>query len=497
MHLPWRRHRVHMPRWRPGVPRRRTMRRRQGSPRRRPDDRHMDLAGGQRHPGTRWRWHPARPDRDAERHPRATDPGDERRLEDRRRGARARPPDPAPAPSQPAPVVGGCESPGHRIDPGPSPGPHPDPASVRERRPARRQRVRQPDGPVLGMAVPAAVAVEVLAAGDVRRHVTPGARLVRRRGAPRPGVEFVARHRDAARPDVAAVAVGAQLDALAGVELQQVAAADELQPPVPDRGPGRPVVAAVDAVMALGQRTQAALAGADFGLSRQRRAAQPPGQRAAVQLDDDARIVQRQHFELAVGAQAQLAAPDAKLGTVTGADGESVALGDRAVAPRRHPLALVAVPGPQRSLDIGDTAHARGDAVLVRRDHRRQPDPRETQDEGQKTDPSMRGHGGQLLQRIPRDPPQTPNGPGRRPVVSARRRGCPGIALAAGTSRDQSGGSPFMSGNSTLVNPSLLKSVIRVGYSRPIRWSHSCCTTRAWKPSASRSIGRPRGSNPR
>ena len=32
---------------------------------------------------------------------------------------------------------------------------------------------------------------------------------------------------------------------------------------------------------------------------------------------------------------------------------------------------------------------------------------------------------------------------------------------------------------------------MRIGYSVPIRWSHSCCTTRAWKPSASRSIGAP------
>ena len=31
---------------------------------------------------------------------------------------------------------------------------------------------------------------------------------------------------------------------------------------------------------------------------------------------------------------------------------------------------------------------------------------------------------------------------------------------------------------------------MRVGYRRPIRWSTSCCTTRAWKPSASRSMAR-------
>ena len=31
---------------------------------------------------------------------------------------------------------------------------------------------------------------------------------------------------------------------------------------------------------------------------------------------------------------------------------------------------------------------------------------------------------------------------------------------------------------------------------RPIRWSHSCCTTRAWNPSTLRSIGCPCGSRP-
>ena len=44
-------------------------------------------------------------------------------------------------------------------------------------------------------------------------------------------------------------------------------------------------------------------------------------------------------------------------------------------------------------------------------------------------------------------------------------------------------------GNSTSVKPNWVKSRTRIGYSLPIRWSHSCCTTRAWKPSTVRSIG--------
>jgi hypothetical protein len=72
-----------------------------------------------------------------------------------------------------------------------------------------------------------------------------------------------------------------------------------------------------------------------------------------------------------------------------------------------------------------------------------------------------------------------------------------GASGARAAASQSSAAAASSSGKSTLVNPSRVRSVIRVGYSRPIRWSHSCCTTRAWKPSASRSSGRPWGSRPR
>lgn len=78
--------------------------------------------------------------------------------------------------------------------------------------------------------------------------------------------------------------------------------------------------------------------------------------------------------------------------------------------------------------------------------------------------------------------------------ADADATGPPGARAAANQS---SAAAASSSGKSTLVNPSRVRSVIRVGYSRPIRWSHSCCTTRAWKPSASRASGRPCGSSPR
>jgi len=43
----------------------------------------------------------------------------------------------------------------------------------------------------------------------------------------------------------------------------------------------------------------------------------------------------------------------------------------------------------------------------------------------------------------------------------------------------QSSAEASMPGNNTSVKPNWLESRIRIGYSLPIRWSHSCCTTRA------------------
>lgn len=67
------------------------------------------------------------------------------------------------------------------------------------------------------------------------------------------------------------------------------------------------------------------------------------------------------------------------------------------------------------------------------------------------------------------------------------------LAGAAAASYSSSASSP---GKSTSVKPNWVKSRTRIGYSLPTRWSHSCCTTRAWKPSASRSMRRPSASKP-
>jgi len=51
-------------------------------------------------------------------------------------------------------------------------------------------------------------------------------------------------------------------------------------------------------------------------------------------------------------------------------------------------------------------------------------------------------------------------------------------------------------GNSASMKPNLLRSRMRIGYRMPSRWSHSCCTTRAWKPSTVRSKRLPCSSQP-
>ena len=85
----------------------------------------------------------------------------------------------------------------------------------------------------------------------------------------------------------------------------------------------------------------------------------------------------------------------------------------------------------------------------------------------------------------------------RRTRAAAARDGAvrPAAHLSAGGFGRQSSDSSTP-GNSTSVNPKRERSRIRIGYRMPARWSHSCWTTRAWKPSTSRRIARPAGSNP-
>ncbi len=53
------------------------------------------------------------------------------------------------------------------------------------------------------------------------------------------------------------------------------------------------------------------------------------------------------------------------------------------------------------------------------------------------------------------------------------------VATVAVLGAPQSSSPASSPGNNTSVNPNCVRSRMRVGYRRPIRWSHSCCTTRA------------------
>lgn len=149
---------------------------------------HVDLARAQREPAHRRH---AGADRHAD--PRPADPGHQRRRVDRPGRVGARCPAPASADEHPAPVVEGCEAPGRIVDPGPAPGRHPGPATVAVGRPTRGHAMRRPDRTVIGVALPAAVAVEVFGASHLGRDVTRrGAALITRIGRQRPVREAVA-----------------------------------------------------------------------------------------------------------------------------------------------------------------------------------------------------------------------------------------------------------------------------------------------------------------
>ena len=111
---------------------------------------------------------------DVDRHAplRPAHPGHQRRRKHRPRHVRAWHPAPTPVPRQPATVVERCKAPGRFVDPGPAPGPHPGPAAVAVGRPAGAHLGGVPDGTVIGVAVPAAGAVQVFGASHFGRHKT-------------------------------------------------------------------------------------------------------------------------------------------------------------------------------------------------------------------------------------------------------------------------------------------------------------------------------------
>ena len=261
------------------------------------------------------------------------------------------------------------ETPRRFVDPGPAPWPHPGPAAVPVGRPAVAHHQRQPQCAVVGVLLPAAVAVELLGAGHLGRDIACRSRAVLPLifalvFAGHPFTEAVARHRDAhaAQQRVAAAALAVELHALAGADLHAFGLRHPqfAQPAASLRG----VSAAVDAVVPGSLRQQAGFSRDDFGLFSRLAGAQAQRHTAAVQLEDKLLVVQPQHLDLGVVRQAQHAGTHAQFGATAAGGADAVARGQRAIALRFSPFTGGAVPPGNAAVEVCEPTHAAGRVFL-------------------------------------------------------------------------------------------------------------------------------------
>ncbi len=282
----------------------------------------------------------------------AADECDQRRSVDRADIALRRHPDPAVVAIGPAAVVIGREAPWLFIDPGPAPRLHVGPLAGAIGLPAGNHGAGRPDIAVFGIVAPAAVAVQVLVAGDGGGDVLR--RLVVDDGAVTLGP--VGRHRRRRARD------GAQLRAaivvedfahFAGAHRQHLAVRSlDLGGAGADPESGRILGrAGLDVVVAL-------LLQGDRPARRQDRvrlvAIVGEGldvEPALVELHAGLRVVDRQQVELGTAIQAHPSAGDRDLAARIRLGPERVARGQRRIGHRRRPVALVAVVERHRALE--------------------------------------------------------------------------------------------------------------------------------------------------
>ena len=313
----------------------------------------VDLARRQGHPTHRW----ATADVDADAHVGAANPGHQRRGIDRPRDVLARRPGPAPAPRDPAAVVKGREAPGRIVDPGVAPRPHVGPVTVAIRCPARLDAARQPKGAVLRVAIPVAIAVEVVGAGHLWRDVGAAARvafvlsvLLRR-----PLAEAIVGQR---RPAVVRhTPLIPEFGALTGIDLQRAVTRLEAHGPGNDAAKTA-VLLLVDAVVPGASGLETAFTSGDVELARRLVAAQTQCQAAMMQVQAHTVVVELRHFQFGAAVQAHRGRPDLQLGPRVALGREAIARGQRPIAPRRDPLALLSIEHPNRTDRFRDAADA-------------------------------------------------------------------------------------------------------------------------------------------
>ena len=325
----------------------------------------IGLARRQRHPLAARQHAAAR----ADRHPcaRRAYPRHQRGREHRPRHVDARRPAPGVAPLHPAPVVKWREAPGLRVDPCPAPGTDGDPATEAIRRPADLHIQRYPDRTEFGMAIPAAIAVEVLSARHLGRYIARRSRaLFALVFGGEPGRHGVAWRGGPTLLHIRLAARAPELHALARSDGKALTFIDQ-QLTVQGAGEAH-VVIAIKAIVACAQRPEMRLGREHFNLFGRSARAHTQAGAAAVQLELQALVIDACDFELGACAQAHDGAADANLGARVWARRDAVAAGDGAVAQRRRPGALLPVVHRDRALQVGQAAGTRWRIGLRGRD---------------------------------------------------------------------------------------------------------------------------------
>ncbi len=252
----------------------------------------------------------------------AAHPAHQRRRPHRAAGRTARRPVPALAHRHPAAVVRRRIAPGRVIDPGPAPRRQPGPAAVAVRRPVGADIARRPQGTVLDVLGPAAVAVQFFVAGHAGGNVLSGDHGLGL------AVALVG-------PDVEAIAPRHGRAHIGGGDIHLAARADR------HRGTG-----AIDARSA-GQHADLAGVGQalhvhpqqarlDHGDARLRRGqfevaqqvgiAHPDADTAVIEAQAQQVVVELGNFEIRVGVEPHRGGAETKLGTGA-AGGDQVAVG--------------------------------------------------------------------------------------------------------------------------------------------------------------------------
>ena len=317
----------------------------------------VPVARRQRHPADRG---PADVDADAD--VATAHPGHQRRCVNRPCGVFPRAPAPTAAPADPTAIVEGCKAPACVVHPGPPPRAHPGPATIAVGRPAGLHLDREPDRTVLGVALPAAVAVQVFGAGHLGRDVSVGRRalFVALVVACHPFRKRVAGQLGPGKTQAATLAP--EFGALAGFQDEAFGIVDA-QRAAQDAGLGA-VVDTVEAVVAGTFGAQARFGGGHLNLGRGFACLHAQRQAAGVQLEDHAFVVQAHDFELGVTGHPQHGGTDAQLGAALRRGGQPVAAGQRAVALRFGPGAGLVVEPGHAALQVGQAADAAGWIVL-------------------------------------------------------------------------------------------------------------------------------------